>query len=147
MAVFRCFFGRNKFSRPNGQLSPIACHTYLESYQMEINQKINLTTVLRWDTVTISLLLHLLPLNCPFHPSGVCSRFTHMRFAFPPPSPFKQINVSGQVTLAGGACDQVAGGAGEGEEDGGGGGRGGRQGEKVGHRYIINLQTPISPIN
>ena len=32
MAVFRCFFGRNKFSRPNGRLSPIACHTYLESY-------------------------------------------------------------------------------------------------------------------
>ena len=31
-AVFRCFFGRNKFSRPNGRLSPIACHTYLESY-------------------------------------------------------------------------------------------------------------------
>ena len=26
-AVFRCFFGRNKFSRPNGRLSPIACHT------------------------------------------------------------------------------------------------------------------------
>ena len=49
--------------------------------------------------------------------------------------------------MAGGACDQVAGGAGEGEEDGGGGGRGGRQGEKVCHRYIINLQTPISPIN
>ena len=32
MAVFRCFFGRNKFSRPNGRLSPIACLTYLESY-------------------------------------------------------------------------------------------------------------------
>ena len=32
MAVFRCFFGRNKFSRPNGRLLPIACHTYLESY-------------------------------------------------------------------------------------------------------------------
>ena len=32
MAVFRCFFGRNKFSRPNGRLSPIACHTDLESY-------------------------------------------------------------------------------------------------------------------
>ena len=32
MAVFRCFFGRNKFYRPNGRLSPIACHTYLESY-------------------------------------------------------------------------------------------------------------------
>ena len=32
MAVFRCFFGRNKFSRPNGRRSPIACHTYLESY-------------------------------------------------------------------------------------------------------------------
>ena len=31
-AVFRCFFGLNKFSRPNGRLSPIACHTYLESY-------------------------------------------------------------------------------------------------------------------
>ena len=31
-AVFRCFFGRNKFSRPNGRLSPIACLTYLESY-------------------------------------------------------------------------------------------------------------------
>ena len=31
MAVFRCFFGRNKFSRPNCRLSPIACHTYLES--------------------------------------------------------------------------------------------------------------------
>ena len=26
------FFWRNKFSRPNGRLSPIACHTYLESY-------------------------------------------------------------------------------------------------------------------
>ena len=26
------FFGRNKFSRPNGRLSPIACLTYLESY-------------------------------------------------------------------------------------------------------------------
>jgi len=32
MAVFRCFFGQNKFSRPNGRLSPIACLTYLESY-------------------------------------------------------------------------------------------------------------------
>ena len=32
MAVFRCFFGRNKFSRPNGRLLPIACHTYLESF-------------------------------------------------------------------------------------------------------------------
>ena len=31
-AVFRCFFGQNKFSRLNGRLSPIACHTYLESY-------------------------------------------------------------------------------------------------------------------
>ena len=31
MAVFRCFFGRNKFSRPNGRLSPVACHTYLEN--------------------------------------------------------------------------------------------------------------------
>ena len=64
-----------------------------------------------------------------------------MLFAFPPPlppPPFKQVDVSGQVTLAGGAGDQVAGGAGEGEEDGGGGGRGGRQGEKVG---IIHLQT------
>ena len=29
---FRCFFGLNKFSRPNGGLSPIACYTYLESY-------------------------------------------------------------------------------------------------------------------
>ena len=49
--------------------------------------------------------------------------------------------------MAVGAGDQVAGGAGEGEEDGGGGGRGGRQGEKVGQRYMIPLQTPISPIN
>ena len=32
MAVFRCFFLLNKFSPPNGRLSPIACHTYLESY-------------------------------------------------------------------------------------------------------------------
>ena len=32
MAVFRCFFGLNKFSWPNGRLSPIACHTCLESY-------------------------------------------------------------------------------------------------------------------
>ena len=31
MAVFRCFFGLNKFSLPNGRLSPIACHTCLES--------------------------------------------------------------------------------------------------------------------
>ena len=31
MAVFRCFFGLNKFSRPNGRLSHIACHTYLKS--------------------------------------------------------------------------------------------------------------------
>ena len=31
-AVFRCFFGLNKFSRRNGRLSPIACHTYLENY-------------------------------------------------------------------------------------------------------------------
>ena len=29
---FRCFFWQNKFSRPNGRLLPIACHTYLESY-------------------------------------------------------------------------------------------------------------------
>ena len=36
MAVFRCFFGRNKFSRPNGRLSPIACHTYLESYDTQL---------------------------------------------------------------------------------------------------------------
>ena len=28
---FRCFFWQNKFSRPNGRLLPIACHTYLES--------------------------------------------------------------------------------------------------------------------
>merc|ERR1712107_631636 len=26
------FFGQNKFSRPNGRLSPIACLIYLESY-------------------------------------------------------------------------------------------------------------------
>ena len=83
-------------------------YTEEETKSAQGNQKINLTTVLRWDTVTISLLLHLLSLNCPFHPSGVYSRFTHMRFAFPPPPPplppppFKQINVSGQVTLAGG---------------------------------------------
>ena len=36
MAVFRCFFGRNKFSRPNGWLSPIACLTYLESYGTQL---------------------------------------------------------------------------------------------------------------
>ena len=28
---FRCFLGLKPFSRPNGQLSPLACHTYLES--------------------------------------------------------------------------------------------------------------------
>ena len=33
---FRCFFGRNKFSRPNGWLSPIACHTDLESYGTQL---------------------------------------------------------------------------------------------------------------
>ena len=32
MAVFKCFFGRNKFSRQNGRLSPIACLTDSESY-------------------------------------------------------------------------------------------------------------------
>ena len=32
MAAFSCFFGLNKFSWPNDRLSPIACHTYLESY-------------------------------------------------------------------------------------------------------------------
>ena len=31
MAVFRCFFWLNKFSRSNGWLSPTACHTYLKS--------------------------------------------------------------------------------------------------------------------
>ena len=35
-AVFRCFFGLNKFSRPNGRLSPIPCHTYLESYGTQL---------------------------------------------------------------------------------------------------------------
>ena len=30
------FFGRNKFSRPNGRLSPIACHTFLESYDTQL---------------------------------------------------------------------------------------------------------------
>ena len=35
MAVFCCFFGLNKFSRPNGRLLPRACHTYLESYDTE----------------------------------------------------------------------------------------------------------------
>ena len=48
------------------------------------------------------------------------------------------------MTLAGSAGDQVAGGAGEEGEDGGGGGRGGRPGGKVGQRYVIHLQTPIS---
>ena len=36
-AVFRCFFGLNKFSRPNGQLLPTACHTYLESYNTQLS--------------------------------------------------------------------------------------------------------------
>ena len=30
-AVFTYFFALNKFSQPNGWLSPVACHTYLES--------------------------------------------------------------------------------------------------------------------
>ena len=30
-AVFRCFFGLNNFSRPDGRISPIACHLFLES--------------------------------------------------------------------------------------------------------------------
>ena len=30
-AVFRCFFLLDKFFRPNGRLSPTACHTFLES--------------------------------------------------------------------------------------------------------------------
>ena len=29
--LFLGFFGLNKFSRPNGRLSPTACHNYLES--------------------------------------------------------------------------------------------------------------------
>merc|ERR1712240_810565 len=41
MAVFRCFFGRNKFSRPNGRLSPIACLTYLESYSVHPTRRQN----------------------------------------------------------------------------------------------------------
>ena len=46
MAVFRCFFGRNKFSRPNGRLSPIAYHTYLESYD-------TMAQVVKWqDEIT-----------------------------------------------------------------------------------------------
>ena len=35
-AVFRCFFGLNKFFRPNVWLSPIAYHTYLESYDTQL---------------------------------------------------------------------------------------------------------------
>ena len=32
IGVFRRFFGQNRFSQPNGQFLPIACHTYSESY-------------------------------------------------------------------------------------------------------------------
>ena len=37
MAVFRYFFGLNKFSRPNGRLSPIACHTYWKAMALSYN--------------------------------------------------------------------------------------------------------------
>ena len=30
-AVFRCFFGLNRFSRSNSRLSSVACHPFLES--------------------------------------------------------------------------------------------------------------------
>ena len=33
---FRCFLGLKPFSRPNGRLLPIACHTYLESYSTQL---------------------------------------------------------------------------------------------------------------
>ena len=81
-SILFCFFGLNKFSRPNGRLSPIACHTYLASYDTQLqfglsgNSASYKASDFCWQTI-LYFLEHLRPSH--MHCNMICRTVKHFR--------------------------------------------------------------------